>query len=578
MRKFTLSLTLAVGIALVGCATLAPLPPSSETVSPQLQQGDLVLRLQVGDSRALQASDPVLVYDVSDVAKLVITPYLKEGDAFVPMSATGKPTTEDAADRFKFEAIDNQQRTFVFKNLPHDQIYRFVAEAYDAQNALISKDANNFTDVEFTRVEVADTPTLKLKLKDKPFVGTARTFVRFAGTPKSPKDVRLTLSKAGQTVGTLTVDKAQLPRNVVLGGLAPQTTYTLLAEAMDGAGQLLATASVPVSSTNQPTFDTPELSVIVRAKVETYAGSTAGNTGTTLANATFYYPYGVARHGGKLYVAELFTAQIRAIDPVSEAVSVFESGTISITDLAVHTDGTIYYVNGTTRNQVWRIKTEGGVPTKTLFAGSPSYQTGDADGTGDAARFNGPTGIVVDSQGNVFIADSRNNLIRKITPEGVVSTFAGSTQGYQDGTGSAAQFYWPYKLAIDTQDNLYVAESANRRIRKITPGGVVSTLAGSGGFGLDSGEALASQAKFQEPLSIAVIPDGSSVFVMDLHAVRQIVDGRVVTLAGSGTSGTADGVGAAAAFNIPRGLTILPDGNLMVADSQNHRLRKVILR
>src|SRR5438105_3678542 len=116
--------------------------------------------------------------------------------------------------------------------------------------------------------------------------------------------------------------------------------------------------------------------------------------------------------------------------------------------------------------------------TFTTLAGAVSI--GSADGTGSAARFSQPSGVATDSSGNVYVADSYNHTIRKITPAGVVTTLAGlaGSRGSADGTGSAARFYYPWGMATDSSGNVYVADSFNSTIRKITPAGVVTTLAG----------------------------------------------------------------------------------------------------
>ena len=140
------------------------------------------------------------------------------------------------------------------------------------------------------------------------------------------------------------------------------------------------------------------------------------------------------------------------------------------------------YVADTGNNTIRKITPAGVVSTLAGMAGS----SGSADGTGSAARFYYPFGVAVDGSGNVYVADTYNNTIRKITPAGVVSTLAGTagSSGSADGTGSAAQFYYPCGVAVDGSGNVYVADTDNYTIRKITPAGVVSTLAGlAGKFG-----------------------------------------------------------------------------------------------
>ncbi|MBT5875864.1 MAG: T9SS type A sorting domain-containing protein, partial [Candidatus Latescibacteria bacterium] len=196
---------------------------------------------------------------------------------------------------------------------------------------------------------------------------------------------------------------------------------------------------------------------------------------------------------------------------------------------------------------------------------------------GTLAAFNTPAGVAVDGDGNVFVADRTNDRIRKITPAGIVSTFAGSgTFGSLDGPATTAQFSLPAGVAVDADGNVYVADNLSNRIRKITPGGVVSTLAGSGTFG--SADGVGTAAEFGSPAGVAVDIVGN-VYVADVNnnTIRKITPGGVVsTLAGSGSIGAADGVGQAAQFYNPAGVAVDATGNIYVSDSSNNAIRKVI--
>jgi sugar lactone lactonase YvrE len=234
--------------------------------------------------------------------------------------------------------------------------------------------------------------------------------------------------------------------------------------------------------------------------------------------------------------------------------------------IAVDVAGNVY-VTDAFNNRIRKITPQG--EPSTLAGGKEGF----ADGVGNNARFKIPAGIVIDKAGNLYVADSNNDRIRKITPSGEVSTFAGSEYGFTDGVGSNAKFRLPIDIAIDKADNLYVADSENNSIRKITPAGEVSTLAGSEqGFADDVGTA----AQFKGPAGIAVDAVGN-IYVADSgnNRIRKITSmGEVSTLAGS-EEGFADGVGAAAKFNHPRGIVIDAWNNLYVTDSNNHRIRKI---
>jgi alpha-tubulin suppressor-like RCC1 family protein len=235
------------------------------------------------------------------------------------------------------------------------------------------------------------------------------------------------------------------------------------------------------------------------------------------------------------------------------------------------------YVADTDNNTIRKIvASTGAVTTLAGLAGS----SGSADGTGSAARFNNPAGVAVDSAGNVYVADTLNHTLRRITSVGVVSTLAGSTgvAGSADGTGTAARFRGPQGLAIDSGSNLYVADTNNHTIRKVVPStGVVTTVAGFAGNS-GSTDGLGSQARFNYPSGVAVDATGN-LFVADTEndTIRQIVpSGQVSTLAGlAGASGVADGTGSAALFDSPSDLAVDGSGNLYVADTDNFTIRKV---
>ena len=216
--------------------------------------------------------------------------------------------------------------------------------------------------------------------------------------------------------------------------------------------------------------------------------------------------------------------------------------------------------------------------TFVTFAG-PQESPGWYDGSNSAAGFFNPFGAAVDSAGNVYVADTSNHTIRKITPAGMVSTLAGSQSqhGTNDGVGVAARFYYPAGVAVDTSNNLYVADSSNYTIRKISPAGAVTTLAGSPTLsGTNNG--VGSAAMFNAPNGVAV-DRSNNVYVADTsnHTIRKITPaGDVSTMAGlAGVSGTNNGTGSAARFYNPFGLTVDTNGNVYVADTYNHTIRKI---
>jgi len=204
---------------------------------------------------------------------------------------------------------------------------------------------------------------------------------------------------------------------------------------------------------------------------------------------------------------------------------------------------------------------------------------GFRDGVGKKAKFNLPSDVVVDAAGNVYVADSSNHAIRKITPEGVVSTIAGGMRGFADGNRDEARFAGPAELAMDAKGNIYVADSDlyNYSIRKITPEGVVSTLAGVVSTLAGSGKAGFILTEFHELAGLAT-DRFDSVYVADAgnDSIRKITsEGEVSTLAGDGKYGFRDGVGKEARFKCPSDVVVDAKGNLYVADTDNHRIRKI---
>lgn len=199
------------------------------------------------------------------------------------------------------------------------------------------------------------------------------------------------------------------------------------------------------------------------------------------------------------------------------------------------------------------------------------------------ARFHNPFGVAVDAEGNVYVADAgESNRIRKIAfAEGkgarAVTTLAGGAENFADGAGASAAFNTPSALAIDANGNLYVADTSNNRIRKVTPEGTVSTLAGDGTAGARDGAAQAAQ--FNAPVGIAVDARGERVYVADTYndRIRLITtsDNQVTTLAGGSAHGYVDGAGGDARFDTPCALVATPEGDLFIADTGNRRLRKL---
>lgn len=211
------------------------------------------------------------------------------------------------------------------------------------------------------------------------------------------------------------------------------------------------------------------------------------------------------------------------------------------------------------------------------FAGSRD-SSGFQDGSADQATFNNPHGIAISQSGNVYVTDRFNHLIRKISPDGRVRTIAGQPGviGDADGLGAEALFYEPWAICVDADENVFVADTRNNKIRKISPDGMVSTYAGTGNYGTTNGPANSSTFGF--PTGVEIDTDGN-LYVADhgTHIIRKVsTDGQVSTLAGIAyIPGDADGDPGIAKFNKPYGLSLDLNGNIIIADNWNHKIRSV---
>ncbi|WP_285577361.1 immunoglobulin domain-containing protein [Geothrix limicola] len=232
-------------------------------------------------------------------------------------------------------------------------------------------------------------------------------------------------------------------------------------------------------------------------------------------------------------------------------------------------------VADTGNHTIRRIAPDGTVTTVAGTAGAP----GSADGLGAAARFYAPSGLAVNATGQVYIADSLNHTVRLMATDGTVSTYAGlaGLPGQTDGARASAQFNQPNGLALAADGTLYIADFGNSVIRAISPGGTTSLFSGKyNNRGYLDGSA--TTAMFSQPVGLALDAASGTLYVADSsnHAIRKVsATGTVSLLAGSGTLGNQDGQGSAGLFNLPCGLAVTPGGSLAIADTDNHLLRNV---
>jgi sugar lactone lactonase YvrE len=328
--------------------------------------------------------------------------------------------------------------------------------------------------------------------------------------------------------------------------------------------------------------------------VATLAGTGAlGSADGLAAQATFAYVAAVAVDPvGNVYVADRDNFTIRRISTTGFVTTVAGAAGLSgaadgagtaarfagPAGIAMDPTGAIYVADAgdfrAFNNTIRRIGIDGAVST---IAGKVGVNTA-VDGVGAAASFGDPRGITVDSVGNVFVADRAVNTIRKVTPIGEVTTIAGSlpATGAVDGVGPAARFTNPQNVAVDGSGTIYVADAGNNLIRKITPAGVTATLAGKAGVGGTADGTLAS-ATFDSPSGIALGP-GGSIYVADSgsHRIRRISsDGTVATLAGANWPTPVGGFPLPIVGSVPVAIAVDGSGNVYVADSGMNMIRKV---
>jgi sugar lactone lactonase YvrE len=240
------------------------------------------------------------------------------------------------------------------------------------------------------------------------------------------------------------------------------------------------------------------------------------------------------------------------------------------TGIEVDLNGNLYVIE-TQSCAVRKITPDGNVTTFAGVSATPGY----IDAQGQNARFGVPHGMGIDKHGNIYVSDYL--YVRKITPAAVVSTIAGLNQwGDTDGPVSIATFKNPDGVCVDTDGNIYVADQGSNKIRKISTAGIVSTIAGNGDpFNLSNGPALS--AGFTNPVDVDIDNSTGAIFVCDngAHRIRKIFGGNVSSFAGGTGPGNVDGVGTVAKFEYPGGLCTDKNGNVFVADFSNDKIRKI---
>ena len=331
--------------------------------------------------------------------------------------------------------------------------------------------------------------------------------------------------------------------------------------------------------------------------ISTYAGSGSfgfSGDGGPATDAQLSVPVGVALDpAGNLYIADHDNGRIRKVTSGGTISTYAGSGSRGLSGdggpataaqlysphgVALDTAGNLYIADS---NRIRKVTPGGTIST---YAGTGTGPFSGDGGPATAAQLSSPAGVALDLTGNLYIADDGNYRIRKVTPGGTISTYAGGGSSNFSGDGgpaTAAQLNVPVGVALDPAGNLYIADQGNSRIRKVTPGGTISTYAGTDtpGFSGDGGPATAAQLNV--PVGVAVDPAGN-LYIADSGSsrIRKVGPGGTISTYAGGGGGTpgflGDGGPATAAYlNNPVGVTLDPAGNLYIADTYNNRIRKV---
>lgn len=357
-------------------------------------------------------------------------------------------------------------------------------------------------------------------------VNAAPTVSAITGTSSVAAGASTTLTSTGTTWSSSNTSIATVNASTgVVTGIAAGTA-TITCSATNTCGTTYVTYAVTVAAPAASTYG-----------ISTYAGTgTLGFSGDggAASSAQFSYPYAVAASStGNVYVVDQLNNRIRKIT---------SAGIIS------------------------------------TIAGTGTYgNTGDG-GAATAATLANPQGVAVDAAGNVYVADYGNNRIRKISTTGIISNFAGSGTGIDGGAATTADVYHPAAVAVDASGNVYIAETGNNRVRKVNTSGIISTIAGTGVSGYSGDAGAATAAKLSSPYGVTVDASGN-VYIADLgnNRIRKVSGGVISTVAGTGVAGFSGDGGAATSANIntPYGMTMDASGNMYICDYNNFRIRRV---
>ncbi len=422
-------------------------------------------------------------------------------------------------------------------------------------------------------------------LADGATVATDRILVM--GTFEGPLNTGITVNgQIAQTYG-----QRFFANNIALH--PGENKLVIIATTLGGAKReqtLTITSTAPAKFTIERTTAFASMRTLAGTGVDGFVGD-----GGPATEAVLSWPYGVAvGHDGSVYIADTYNDRVRRVLPDGSIVTVAGNGQAGFsgdggpaTDarlddpygIAVGTDGSLYIAD-TGNRRVREVGPDGMISTVAGRSGDDGiYEHGDG-GPATQAWLTFPMDVTVGPDGRIYIADTDANRIRMVAPDGTITTLAGTGEGGDGGDGgpaTGAQLNWPYGVTASADGSVYIADSGNNRIRRVTPDGTITTVAGTGEYGNagDGGPATAAQLGW--PASVALGPDGS-LYITDNenNRVRRVTpEGIIVPVAGTGTYGYGGDGGSppAAHFAWPYDAALGPDGTLYVADTENHRIR-----
>ena len=468
--------------------------------------------------------------------------------------------------------------------------------------AVLSKDSIVITSTEPWNLSIPPAASWISADKTSGTAGTTKVYLTFsANTTTSPRTSMITITSTGAALTPATINVTQEQPDVkinfftfhapggtiiTIGGTGFSPVISENVVKINGVIAIVNTASATSLTVTVPMrAGSGRIQVTVNTKSDTslfdfiydwtgtvtiIAGGTEGYLDGTGTAAQFRHPAGLDLDAaGNLYVADYANNKVRKVTP-SGVVTTFP-GRIPAwnnpsgpntdfnlpQDVALDAAGNIY-VAELNANAICKISTSGVV---SLIAGG-NVNAGYADGVGVAAQFWHPAGIEVDASGNLVVVEIENHKIRKITPATEVSTLAGSIQSYANGTGTAAQFNMPISVIKDLDGNFLITDHYNNRVRKMTPTGVVTTFAGSGGWDAMDGDLLT--ASLYKPTDIAINANGNIYLCDGNSKIRWITPGgKVRTIITNIT------------FTGPQGIAVDNNETIFIADYYNNRICKV---